>query len=101
MSNCSTGCLTQDHATWGECVRAKNTRVGWAASASGMDLTREKKWQRELDAYRSARAEGIQPGGTTMKKINEARDLSDMAGRAYSADKPVESLTGVSGLDPA
>jgi hypothetical protein len=29
-------------------MRAKNTRVGWAASASGLDRTAEKKWDAEL-----------------------------------------------------
>lgn len=48
MSNCSSGCKTQDHENWGACVRAKNTRVGWAASAAGLDLTAEKKWDAEL-----------------------------------------------------
>ena len=99
MSNCSTGCPTQDHANWGECVRAKNTRVAWAASARGFDATREKRFQKELDDYRSARSQGIQPGGTTTSKIREAVELSDRSGRAYNAEKPIESLTGVAGLD--
>lgn len=45
---CSTGCPTKDHATWGECVRAKNTRVAWAASARGLDATAERKKDAEL-----------------------------------------------------
>lgn len=49
MSNCSTGCPTPGaHATWGECMRAKNPRVAWAASAKGLDRTAEKKWDAEL-----------------------------------------------------
>ena len=56
MSNCSSGCKTQDHESWGACVRAKNTRVGWAASAAGRDRTTEKKWDKELSDYRDARA---------------------------------------------
>lgn len=46
--SCSTGCPTQDHQSWGECVRSKGLRVAWAASAKGLDLTREKKWDKEL-----------------------------------------------------
>ena len=47
--NCSTGCPTPGaHESWGECVRAKNTRVAWAASARGLDATAEKKWDAEL-----------------------------------------------------
>lgn len=49
MSNCSSGCPTPGaHETWGECMRAKNTRVGWAASASGLDRTKDKKFDAEL-----------------------------------------------------
>lgn len=99
MSNCSTGCKTQDHATWGECVRAKNTRVGWAASASGLDLTKEKRFQKELSDYRDARAQGVQPAGTSGRKVKEAMRLSEDTGRAFNAEKPVESLTGIAGLD--
>lgn len=100
MSDCSSGCPTPGaHKTWGECMRAKNTRVGWANSANGVDLTKEKRFQKELSDYESARAQGIQPGGTTAAKIKEAVELSDRSGRAYNAEKPIESLTGVAGLD--
>jgi hypothetical protein len=101
MSNaCSSGCPTPGaHRTWGECMRAKNTRVGWAASAQNLDLSREKRFQKELSDYRDARRQGVQPGGTTGRKVEEAMKLSDMTGTAYNAEKPIESLTGVSGLD--
>lgn len=98
--NCSTGCPTPGaHQTWGECLRAKNTRVAWAASARNLDATREKKFQKELQNYRDARAQGIQPGGTSTAKVQEALSLSEASGRAYNAEKPIESLTGVAGLD--
>ncbi len=37
----------------------------------------QKKWDGELAAYRAARAEGIQPGGTTWRQINAAREASE------------------------
>ena len=46
-----------------------------------------KKWNNELEAYREARSQGIQPAGTSMEKINEARRASDAMGKAYKADK--------------
>lgn len=99
-NNCSSGCPTPGaHKTWGECMRAKNTRVGWAASASGLDLTKEKRFQKELSDYRDARRQGVQPAGTTGGKVQEAMRLSEDTGRAFNAEKPVESLTGVAGLD--
>lgn len=80
-------------------MRAKRTRVGWANSANGLDATTEKKWDRELQSYRDARAQGIQPAGTTTEKIQTAVEMSNLTGRAYNAEKPIESATGVVGVD--
>ena len=44
-----------------------------------------KKWDKELQAYRDARAQGIQPAGTSMKKIQEAVKISNETGKAYGA----------------
>ena len=54
--------------------------------ASSQKATSNKKWDGELEAYRSARAEGIQPAGTTMKSIQEARRASDVMGKAFDAN---------------
>ena len=45
-----------------------------------------KKWDSELNAYSEARAQGIQPAGTSMEKINEARRASDALGKAYDSN---------------
>lgn len=83
---CSERCLTPGkHATWGECIRDKGLRIGYAASAKGWDATTQKKWDAELQAYKDARAQGIQPAGTQMHQIKQAVELSDMAGKAYDA----------------
>ena len=53
------------------------------------DATRDipdKKWTGELQAYRDARAQGIQPAGTTMAHIKEAHRASEVLGKAYDAD---------------
>lgn len=46
-----------------------------------------KKWNAELSAYKEARKQGIQPAGTSMKKINEAVKASETLGKAYDANK--------------
>lgn len=56
---------------------------GDANSQKGMS---NKKWDAELNAYSSARAEGIQPAGTSMAKIQDARRASDVMNAPYSAD---------------
>lgn len=45
-----------------------------------------KKWVGELDAYADARSQGIQPAGTTLKAVNEAKAASDKLGVAYNAE---------------
>lgn len=48
--------------------------------------TNQKKWDSELDAYRKARADGIQPAGTTRRHVEEAYKASETLGKAYNAD---------------
>lgn len=83
--NCTAGCKTKDHASWGECMRAKNAIIAYAGIGGG-DASAQKRWDNELQAYRDARAQGIQPDGTTMPKIQAALDASDRAGAAYGRD---------------
>jgi hypothetical protein len=45
-----------------------------------------KAWDNELKAYEHARAQGIQPSGTSMKAIREATAASEAMGTPYSAD---------------
>lgn len=85
MSQCSSSCPTQDHASWGECVRAKGLRVGWAASHKGIDRTKEKRWERDLQEYRDARAAGIQPATTSVQDVRAAVAASEATGTAVNA----------------
>jgi hypothetical protein len=57
--------------------------TGDAGRAEGMSA---KKWDAELHHYREARRQGIQPAGTTMKAINEAKQASDNLGSAFNAE---------------
>jgi hypothetical protein len=53
------------------------------------DATRDipdKKWNAELQAYRDARAEGIQPNSTNMRDIQKAREASEVLGKPYDGD---------------
>jgi hypothetical protein len=43
------------------------------------------KWDAELKAYKDARAQGIQPAGTSMKQVQKAVDISNKTGKAYGA----------------
>lgn len=87
---CRTGCPTQDHASWGDCLRASNIQMN-AGDAKHTSEVPRKKWDNELQAYRDARAEGIQPAGTTYRHIDAARAASDKLGRAYNAETMVSA----------
>jgi hypothetical protein len=56
--------------------------VGDANSHVSMSKT---KWDAELKAYKDARDQGIQPAGTSMKKIQQAVEISNQTGKAYGA----------------
>jgi len=44
-----------------------------------------KKWDSELKAYRDARAQGIQPDGTSTAQIQKAVDISNKTGHAFGS----------------
>lgn len=83
---CRTGCKTQDHDSYAECLADAGVGTFLIRASKGEDGTAQKKWDRELDSYYRARKEGMQPDGTTQRKIDEARRLSDKAGAGYGKD---------------
>lgn len=46
----------------------------------------QKAFNNEIDAYKAARAQGIQPAGTSMAKIREAEKASEVLGKPYNAN---------------
>lgn len=85
--NCSSTCATQDHETFGECIRAKGLRVAYCNSAgSGGDATEQRRWDNELQSYRDAVRQGMEPESTRTKDIQKAVRWSENHGVAYSAE---------------
>ena len=82
---CSSSCPTKDHSSWGECVRSKNIKTLYANSAGGLDLTTEKRFQKNLADYRAARKAGIQPESTNPRDVRQAVEMSEKAGKAFDA----------------
>ena len=58
-----------------------------AGDADSRRVLPTKKFNKELDAYKEARAQGIQPNGTSMAKIQEAVKASEIMGRPYDGSK--------------
>ena len=53
------------------------------------DATRDipdKKWRHKLDNYKKARADGIQPGGTSEAHVEAAYQASEKLGKAYNSE---------------
>jgi len=53
------------------------------------DATRDisdKKWTSELQAYRDAKSQGIQPAGTNRHQVEAAHKASEILGKAYNAE---------------
>ena len=70
-------------------------KVGTLEMGTG-DASRDipdKKWTAELQAYRDARSQGIQPAGTTIKQIEAAHIASEKLGRPYDADTMPQAHT--------
>lgn len=82
---CTSACLTKDHRTMGECLRSKSIGAVGVNISKGSDADIQKKWDREIDSYRAARAEGIQPAGTQQRQIDNAKRISDATGTAWKA----------------
>jgi hypothetical protein len=49
--------------------------------------TTQKKWDKELAFYKDARAQGVQPEGTSRKAVEKALDASATLNQAYNAEK--------------
>lgn len=87
--NCSTGCTTRDHATYGECMRSKGAKVAYAGTHAngGGDATRQRRWDANIKAYRDARRQGIQPRTSKRSDIEKAVRISNETGKPYNALK--------------
>lgn len=83
MSNCRSGCPTQDHKSYAECLRNSSVRVAYCASSKNMDYSAQKRWDNELSRYRELRARGVQPDGSTNFHMDRAERISDATGTAY------------------
>ncbi len=78
-ARCSSACVTRDHRTFGECMRSKNLNLNPHLSETNV----QKAWDSELDAYRDAVRQGVQPAGTKLSQTRKAMDISQRTGEAY------------------
>lgn len=75
MNNCTSGCPTKDHASYGECIRSKGTAVTTTDTRKG-DYKFRSKWDAEIKEYKDARRQGIQPRSSQLSDIRKAVKVS-------------------------
>ena len=87
---CASSCKTQNHASYGQCLRSQGLAVTGLESTSP-SFTREvsRKWDAELSAYAAARKEGLQPASTSMKDVDMARRVADQKQAPVQINTPV------------
>ena len=87
--SCASSCKTQDHPTYGACLRSKGVAVTGLESTNP-SFTREatKTWDSDLDAYAAARADGIQPASTQRKHVDAAVEVSQQLQIPFDAAAP-------------
>ena len=77
--SCSSGCPTQDHATYGECLRAKGIRHH-ALGGTGHSRTEQKRFESANERYRAAVREGLQPANVSHGAVNAAYEAAERSG---------------------
>lgn len=89
MSNCTSSCKTQDHLTYGECMRSNMPMISGGATPTrtGASLSAIKKDEKELSSYYSAIAQGVEPISTKQKDIDAALKFSNETGVAFDGNK--------------
>lgn len=83
---CSSACPDPgSHESFGACLRAKNLKTAVSIPGNGWDRSAQSRWDRRIDSYRTARAQGIEPTGTKQSQIDAAVQHSDKTGTAFKA----------------
>lgn len=77
---CCSGCPTQDHESYGQCLRAKSVAVVDPAGK-----VHRTAWDNEMNSYLDAKRQGVQPATTKQKDIDAAMRISEATGTAYQA----------------
>ncbi len=86
-SNCRSGCKTQDHESYSDCLQSANFGfAGCFPTRQGWDKDKEKNWDKELDSYYSAVKQGVEPISTKKKDIDAAMMLSNEVGKAFDGN---------------
>lgn len=80
LNACRSGCPTPGiHLTYAECLRAAGTRVAYTNSVNGWDYSKQKRWDGELERYRTLSKSGLEPEGTTHRQMDRTEKAAEWA----------------------
>lgn len=76
----------QKHPTYVEgCFGCKVMTLELNSGDTTRDVS-DKKWNSELQAYRDARAQGMQPSGTSRAQVEQAYKASEVLNKPYNSE---------------
>lgn len=84
MSNCTSGCRTQDHESYAECLQSKRPLDKNSTRSVDPLYAREYRNAVEINEYKAARAQGIQPKGSKLSDIRYAVAASQSVDKALT-----------------
>jgi hypothetical protein len=84
MSNCRSGCRTQDHQSYADCLRAASPATRNSTQSVDPLYAREVERDTISREYRAARAQGIQPATTQLADIRTAVAVSQKTDQALT-----------------
>lgn len=82
--NCTSGCKSKSHETYAECLRSNTPSVRNSTQSKSQLYSMESRNAQEINEYKAARAQGIQPAGTKLHQIREAVAASRKADAALT-----------------
>lgn len=68
---CSSNCPTQDHDSWGACVKAKGIKAQWLGGVQP-SASEQKRFSATNARYRQAIKDGLEPSAVSDSAVNRA-----------------------------
>lgn len=70
-ANCSSGCTTRDHRSWGECVNAKSLKAQWLGG-TGPSARDQRRFENDTATYRQV----VKDGGKIATAMHKGVDAA-------------------------
>lgn len=68
---CSSNCTTQNHESWGACVKAKGIKAQWLGGVQA-SYGEQKRFSATNARYRQAIKDGLEPAAVSDSAVNRA-----------------------------